>query len=156
MKSLAQGIHPSVPRVTSCYLERKADLHPPLGEGENGPCYVAQRIRQEIRNPFLQKQLVQKVESGEDLSNQEIYKVYAPYVERGFTPETEQLKLVPHAQYRMDMRKVRVPFLRLMFKLFVDWLKAHPDVHAYYEQQWARGEEVSWKEPSSPTPRVRR
>lgn len=88
----------------------RADLNPPLGR-PGGPCYVVQRIDDEVTSPALKSKLVDKVEDGEDLSNPEAASVYDLEAERtrGFVT---RLYIGPHTQYRMDLRGVTVRDLK--------------------------------------------
>lgn len=92
-------------RVLSRYLQ--ADLSPPLGK-PGGPCQVVQRIDQSVRNPALKHELVEDVERGVDLQNQDAAKVYPLDLEPGVGGLFRQIRIRSHAQYRMDLRSVTV------------------------------------------------
>ncbi len=103
-------------------MGKQADLSPSLGK-PGGPCQVVRRIEDEIRSPRLKDQLTDKVEDGKSLSNPEAAKVYDLETERAKGLVTKML-IGPHAQYRMDLRKVTVKDLQ---RAFSDWTK---EVHA--------------------------
>ena len=88
-----------------------ADLAPPLG-WPGGTCHVVERIEDSVRNPRLQENLQDKVERGKSLSNPEAAKVYRVEMERG-PWKFNRLLLSIHSQYRMDLRGVTVPEVRL-------------------------------------------
>lgn len=92
--------------VASAYLHRKADLTPPLGR-PGGPCSVVDRIEHNVRQPVLQENLIDEVESGLDLSNLEASRVYTLDAEMGGGMWHKML-ITPHAQYRMDLRGIGV------------------------------------------------
>lgn len=89
-----------------------ADLIPPLG-WPGGTCHVVERIEDKVRNPRVQDNLQEKVERGRSLTNPEAAKVYKVEVERG-PWKFNRLLLSIHAQYRMDLRGVTVPEVRLV------------------------------------------
>lgn len=96
----------SATKVAEAYLRRKADLQPPLGR-PGGPCHVVDRIDQNVNAPAVKEELIEDVESGHDLSNPEAQVVYKLDTEKaggGF----KQMKITPHAQYRMDLRGITV------------------------------------------------
>src|SRR5271154_1054484 len=115
-------MNPSAHRVVARFLER-ADLEPPLGY-PGGPCYVVDRIEKEIRNPTLRENLEQTVEHGEKVRNPDASKIYAPDSETG-VGNLDKIVLVPHAQYRMDLRGITVPAVRAAIKSLLkamnDW-----------------------------------
>jgi len=80
---------------------------------------VVQRVDQEIQNPRLKDKLVEQVENGKPLSNPDAAKVYDLQVEKTKSIVTKVL-IGPHAQYRMDLRKVSVKDVQ---KAFVEWAK---------------------------------
>lgn len=88
-----------------------ADLMPPLG-WPGGTCHVVERIEDKVRSPRLQENLQEKVERGRSLTNPEAAKVYKVEIERG-PWKFNRLLLSIHAQYRMDLRGVTVPEVRL-------------------------------------------
>lgn len=103
-------------------INRFADLSPALGK-PGGPCQVVRRIEDEIHNPRVKDQLVDKVEEGKALSNPEAGKVYDIEVEKARGMVTKFL-VGPHTQYRMDLRKVTVKDIQ---RALAEWTK---EVHA--------------------------
>lgn len=89
---------------------RTSDLNPALGR-PGGPCQVVHRIEDAVRSPAIKEPLVDKVEEGEELSNQEAARVYRIESEqtRGLV---NHISIGPHAQYRMDLRGVTVGDVR--------------------------------------------
>lgn len=100
---------------------RKADLQPPLGV-KGGPCKVVDRIRQRVQNVQDQQALIRLVESNQDLNNAQTALVYKAEPERGPAPFTS-LRLLPHAQYRMDFRGITVPDVQKSLTNFRDVVK---------------------------------
>jgi hypothetical protein len=107
-------------RIVSRYLQ--ADLSPPLGK-PGGPCQVVQRIDKSVRNPNLRQDLIQDVEKGEDLSNPDAAKVYVVGREPGVGP-IKQVQITSHAQYRMDLRSIRVDDVRSCLADFLKQMEA--------------------------------
>ena len=91
-------------------LPRQSDLHPPLGN-PGGPCQVIERIERNIRSPRLKDDLVEDVNTGEDLSNQDTSKVYPILHEHG-VGSIKQVEITSHGQYRMDLRGITVEDVR--------------------------------------------
>ena len=116
--------------------DRRSDLSPALGY-PGGPCQVVQRINQEVRNPRLRDQLIEEIESGDDLSNPEASKVYDMETERG-AGLARRLLIGPHAQYRMDLRAVTVPQVRAALKEF------SKQFNDWKSQQSPRYKSVAW------------
>ena len=125
-----------------------ADLDPQLG-WPGGPCHVVDRINDEVRNPRLKEDLVDKAEHGRSLSNPEAHKVYDLSVERGTRIKLfQRIHITPHAQYRMDQRGITVNDLRMFFtnfgKVFFD-SKSHNGVeYQNWSTKMAYGEEIRW------------
>ncbi len=109
-------MNPLALRVVARFLER-ADLEPPLGY-PGGPCFVVDRIEQEVRNPVVQEKLVEEVEHGQKVENPDAARVYSPRTEHG-VGQIKQITLLPHAQYRMDLRGITVPQIRATLKSLV-------------------------------------
>tara|TARA_Y100000310_G_scaffold296048_1_gene327971 strand:+ start:9553 stop:12600 length:3048 start_codon:yes stop_codon:yes gene_type:complete len=106
--------------------DRHADLSPSLGlPSESGPCYVVQRIEDEVRSPRVRDELEQKVEKGRDLTNPEARTVYDTITERGPGGMISKMEITGHAQYRMDLRGISVIDIRLGLQAFLkslnDW-----------------------------------
>lgn len=132
-------------------MTRTADLEPPLGY-PGGPCYVVQRIMEEVRDTRLQGELVEDVERGQALSNADASKVYDLEVERGpANTRFKEMALTAHAQYRMDQRGITVTELRLALSSFQKrWsdLKSRGDPQAKrWESDMAYGESILWVDP---------
>ena len=130
-------------------MTRQADLTPPLG-WQGGPCKVVERIEDNVRAPSLREDLSEKVERGTKLTNPEAAKVYTVETEsvRGLF---KQIKISPHAQYRMDQRGVTVGDLRVFFadfgKQFNDWKSQQAWEYTRYSEAIARGEPIEWVDP---------
>ena len=97
-------------KVAQLWLQKQADLMPPLGR-PGGPCHVVKRIEDRVHTPALKEDLIDEVEVGADLSNQEASKVYGVDVELG-AGMWRKMVLVGHAQYRMDLRGIGVGVLQ--------------------------------------------
>jgi hypothetical protein len=97
-------------RVLARFVKR-ADLNPPLGY-PGGPCHVVDRIHDNIRSPKLQEDLSHEIEMGHKMLNPDAAKVYHLESEKG-VGMFKRLLLVPHAQFRMDLRQVTVPAVRV-------------------------------------------
>lgn len=129
--------------------DRTADLMPPLGF-PGGPCHVVKRIDEEVRSPGYRDRLTDMVEHGDSLSNPQAAKIYDLEREKGAGP-FRQLLIGPHAQYRMDLRGVTVPEVRLALKSFgkqySDW-KSQGDFRAKrIAEQLAHQEAINWSDP---------
>lgn len=129
---------------------KKADLTPPLG-WPGGPCHLIQRIQQEVDDPRTEQHLVQEIEHGKELSNPEAAKVYDLEHEQGAGGPFRQVTLGPHTQYRMDLRSVLVPQVRMALRSF---LKAYFDGKSQdssdfrmWENSLRRGEPINWTDP---------
>jgi len=85
---------------------KQADYMPPLGR-PGGPCHVVKRIVDKVHNPSMQHELVDDVERGLDLNNQDASKVYPLDVEMG-GGIWRKMFLMSHSQYRMDLRGIGV------------------------------------------------
>lgn len=136
-------------RVASRYMN--SDLAPPLGY-PGGPCHVMQRIRQNVTNPALAEDLIDDVESGTDLSNPEASKVYG--IEQERAPDKTQFKNVQisaHAQYRMDLRGITVPEVRIALasfnKAFLNAKSRNDSQYAKWVADLRRDEGVRWTDP---------
>lgn len=142
---------PSPKRVASTYSLRRADLSPPLGF-PGGPDYVVERIRHNVRNPGLAEILADEVEEGGDLDNPEAAKIYGLDSEKPpARTKFQKILLGPHAQYRMDLRGITVPEIRIALasfnKAYLD-SKSRNDV---YYRKWSEAIEgfkaIAWKDP---------
>lgn len=135
-------------------LPKTADLQPPLGY-PGGPCHVVQRIDKTIRNPRMEDKLIDLVESGRDLSNPDARAVYRVETERG-PWKFKRMNLTSHAQYRMDLRGVTVPEVRLavnnFFRTYNNAKSKQKNPAAQtqarkWEMAMMRREEIRWTDP---------
>ena len=122
-----------------------ADAFPPLGY-PGGPCHTMQRIHDNVKNPKLVDNLVDKLEEGKDLSNQEASKVYGgPEFEKGPHKMIESIVITSHAQYRMDQRGITVTEVRLALAGFVKAFYDGKSRKSPEFKQWS--EDMAWGEP---------
>ena len=143
-------------RVAHRYaMQREADLNPPLGV-PGGPCQVMKRIEDRVRNPKVRDELIEDVEQGDDLDNQEAAKVYSIEGERGVegTP-FKSIVLTAHVQFRMDLRAVTVADVQAALLKFHDAYGKEKSRNSYLYQGWEkdldRGEAVRWDSPTGLT-----
>jgi len=134
----------SVKQVAARYIEasdsRSADLSPPLGY-PGGTCHVVDRI--DDADPPGEDNLIDMVEDGHDLTNPEAARVYDRHVERGAWKYN--MLLGPHAQYRMDLRGITVPEVRLALKRFFRaWNDARSEGDTYWDEEMARQRPIDW------------
>ncbi len=139
-------------RVAERYLQREADLNPPLG---GGPCQVIDRVRKNVRhNPQVMQGLVDEVEEGFDLSNEQAGKIYRPITENlspGLPYRT--LLLTGHEQYRMDLRKITVAHVRDAAESFLR-LNGDKKTQGATLTKWVaaaldKGDPIKWLDPKS-------
>ena len=116
-------------RVALLWAGKQADLSPPLGY-PGGSCYVIERIQDKVRNPRDRENLISLIEQGypaTELDAKTTARIYRDVeVERG-APGTgiKAMAITRHAQYRMDLRGIRVSTLVGFFKEFhEDWAKS--------------------------------
>lgn len=107
-------------------MSKQADKFPALGlPSEAGPCFVVRRVEDRVKSPAMRDTLERKVEQGKELTNPEAHLVYDREVERGPGGLIQKFEISAHAQYRMDLRGVTVPEIRLSFQRFLkdlnDW-----------------------------------
>ncbi len=115
LQTLDQAIK-NIPDVMS----KQADLDPQLG-WPGGRCQVVDRIEEEAPR---RKDLMDRVELGEDLTNPQTSSVYSQRVEPG-DGMFRHMILTAHAQYRMDLRAVTAVHIRaLLRELAVVYSKA--------------------------------
>jgi len=123
------------------------DMSPPLGH-IGGPCGVLQRISQSSLPDRVKDELEGTVEDEEDLSNQQASKVYPLEMEKllpGTAFGLKDLVISAHAAYRMDLRGVTVPMVRLAVAEFAkQWSKYRSTKHPTAER-WERA--MSYNEP---------
>ena len=135
--------------------QRQADLNPPLGV-PGGPCQVMKRIEDRVRNPKVREELIEDVESGGDLDNQEASKVYSLEGEKGVdgTP-FKSLVLTAHVQFRMDQRAVSVGDVKVALLKFHDAYGKEKSTNSSkwrgWEQALDRGEPIRWDSPTGLT-----
>jgi len=126
-----------------------ADLVPPLGY-PGGPGHVVERIEGEVRDPRTRNRLREKVQEGEALANPEAAQVYDLEVERGPGSVFKRLEITAHAQYRMDLRGITVPEVRLVLgrflRLMSDW-KSRGDWQFDHYARLLRDDAVNWTDP---------
>jgi hypothetical protein len=126
---------------------RHADLNPPLG-WPGGLCHIVERIQDEVKNPRLEGQLVEKVERGDSLTNPEAAQIYDMETEKGVTSTYTRLKIGPHAQYRMDLRGVTVGDIRVALRNFFRQMMAWKSQNAWqwkrYSEDMLAGDSVEW------------
>lgn len=139
LKAIESWVNDGMPKF------KLADLTPPLGY-PGGPCYVVQRIDQEIREPRLKDHLIDEVESGHSLTNPEAAKVYDLEAEPG-VGIAKRILIGPHAQYRMDLRQITVPQIRATLKTYSKLLNDWKSQKSPKYQAWARGEKILFTEP---------
>lgn len=129
----------------------KADLSPPLGD-PGGPCHVIRRIKDEVSNPSKQEHLIQEVMHGDGLSNREVVDVYDLDVESG-NKLIRKFDVTPHAQYRMDLRGIKVNDIRQTLTAFskhVDRLEHLKDPEYFRLMQKLRdGAELEFVNPKT-------
>jgi predicted GIY-YIG superfamily endonuclease len=132
-------------------IQRIADLSPPLGK-PGGPCQVVDRIEDKIPNLQLQQNLINDVQEGQDLSNQEASKIYRLEREPG-VGAVSSIEITSHGQYRMDLRHITVDHVRGALASFLqnmDRLKAvNTKGHENMSKALDQGEEISWVDPRS-------
>ena len=130
---------------------RQADLSPPLGD-PGGPCHVTRRIRDEVSNPALRDKMIQEVEHGQALSNQEAAKVYDLDLEIG-AGLAKKLEISAHAQYRMDLRSVTVEDVKQTLARFTKSLETlrskSPKEHGALTTKLIYGDEIEFIEPQT-------
>jgi hypothetical protein len=111
---------------------------------------VILRILEEVKDPRLQGELVEDVNKGLELSNPAAAKVYDLETERGVGP-IKQMVIGPHAQYRMDLRQVTVPLIRValdsFLKQFFLWKSRQDPQYKRHADDLNSGEPIQWVDP---------
>ena len=135
------------------HLERGSDLAPPLGI-PGGVDFTTSRIEQAIKNETLEKELIEQVENGLSISNQNARKVY-----RFDDCNTiqEQLNIFKgfcvssHGQFRMDQRGITVKKLRGFFFNLEKYIERNQTNRNAQDLIYAveRGKEAKWTDPYS-------
>lgn len=130
---------------------KTADLHPPLGK-PGGPCQVIQRIEKNVHSPALKGDLVEDVNHGQDLTNQDASKVYPILREHGVGP-IRQVQITSHGQYRMDLRGITVDDVRRAIGSFLqqmgEWKAKKNPAYERMGQMLERGEKLEWVDPKT-------
>lgn len=141
----------SAARVAARFLDRRADLNPPLG-WPGGACHVIDRVRREVGDQGLREELIDDIEFGDAWTNPEAAQVYNLEVE-GMPPGSrfKRLLLGPHGQFRMDQRGITVPQLRAALRTFLQRYSAEKSqgsvVSRRWEEEFARGTPIQWTDP---------
>lgn len=134
-------------RVLARFL--RADLSPPLGY-PGGPCHVVDRIEHDIRSPRLRDELVHEVENNDKVSNPDAAKIYHLEQERG-VGIAKRMLISPHAQYRMDLRGITVPLLRVALasfsKLYFSLKSQHGPQFVSMDRELRSGKPYTWTDP---------
>lgn len=128
--------------VAGRYLE--ADLSPPLG---GGPCRVVERIEDMVRDPKLREKMIDDVEQGHSLANEESKRVYPFSRERGSFFKT--FTLVPHAAYRMDWRGVTVKDVEAALNSFAAHMKGLKEKRDPAYERTLTQSEIAWVDPKT-------
>lgn len=130
---------------------RVADKSPPLGV-PGGPCQVTQRIRDSIRNPSLQRELLEDIERNKELSNSDASKVYTFEVERT-QGVAKRISISAHAQYRMDLRGITVKdvqaALQGLSKLYFTFKSQQGPRFKSLDQSLRSGKPYLWSDPKT-------
>lgn len=147
-KAVAEGKAVILPNGKSKRV-RLADLNPSLGlPSVAGPCLIVERAEQNVRSPSTRDTLERKVEKGQELSNPEARMLYDTLVERGPGGLIKKMVLTGHAQYRMDLRGISVPELRVGFQAFQknlnDWKSQNSPEYRRIAQAVASGGVVEY------------
>ncbi len=135
-------------KTGSVYLKKRADLYPPIGY-PGGPCQVMERIRDEVPNPNLQESLVDVVEDGDDLSNNQAAKIYKPLTAPGIPGSAiKKIYFSVHALYRMDLRMINIPQVRSSLVNFLKAWHREKSMQSLLSKEWesmfAFGEAIRW------------
>lgn len=134
-------------------LEKQSDLMPPLG-APGGVDFTTSRIEQAIKNEKLEKEMIQQVESGLSISNQNARKVYRfddcntiqenLNIFKGFCVSS-------HGQFRMDQRGITVAKLKGYFFNLEKYIERNQTNRNAQDLIYAveRGKEAKWTDPYS-------
>lgn len=102
--------------------QKKIARSTPLGL-PGGPCHILRTIEEDkTLSPRLKEELSEDVEKGRDLDNKDAYALYdritlpLPGLE-----SFKDIELTAHAQYRMDLRGVTIPELKLALEEIDKW-----------------------------------
>jgi len=126
---------------------RQSDLQPPLG-APGGVCYTVNRVVEEVDDPRTEDALVRKIERGKTLTNPEAAQIYELEVVPGISQNIRQIRIGPHAQYRMDLRGVTVADVTTTLKNFLkkmnDWKSQRDWQFGHISALLRQGEPVEW------------
>lgn len=141
----------SAARVAARYVARRADLQPPLG-WPGGPCHVIDRVRREVGNPRLREGLIDDIEYGDSWSNPEAAQVYDIEIEAlPAGTRFKRLVLGPHGQFRMDLRGITVPQVRVALLSFFMAYLAEKSRGSFLAKRWeegfSRSSAITWVDP---------
>ena len=138
----------SAAKIAFSWILRKADLSPPLGY-PGGSCHLIDRIQDNVKNPGKKEDLIQKVEVGDKINNQEANLIYDYELDRGArNTRFQAVVMTPHAQYRMDQRGITVgDLLNVLMKFHKQWAKEKSRDSSRY-QDWEdkirKGREIEY------------
>jgi len=133
------------------FKSRTADLSPSLGlPTEAGPCYLAERVYRNVRNPRVRDQLIAEIEEGgRDFDGKDEQIVYDLLAERG--PNNSKLVLTPHTQRRMDERGITVQDIRSGIKNWQKWLNREKSMQTpagkRVTEELEYGRKLVWEDP---------
>lgn len=128
----------------SVQMGRTADMSPPLG---GGPCRVVDRILNTVRDPKVRDQMVEDVQKGNSLANEESRKVYPFSREHGSFFKT--FTIVPHAAYRMDWREVGVKDIVVALNSFAYHMKSLKEKRDPAYERTLTQTEIAWIDPKT-------
>lgn len=131
-------------------IHHRADLQPPLGS-PGGVCHTVHRVVEEVDDQHLEDSLVEKVKKGKPLTNPEAAQVYELETIPGVSQSIRQIRIGPHAQYRMDLRGVTTDDVTTTLKNFLkqmnDWKSQRSWQFAQNSALLRQGEPVEWMDP---------
>ena len=130
----------------------EADLNPPLGN-PGGIEHTKKRIEEAISDPYLEDELIDQLEKGENIPNRDARLVYR-FDDCNTLPETTIFKgfcISSHGQYRMDQRGITVPKLKGYFFNLEKYIERNQfNRNAYRVIEGVEGGwEVKWSDPYS-------
>ena len=138
----------SAAKLAFSWVLRKADLSPPLGY-PGGSCHLMDRIQDKVKSPGKKEDLMQKVELGDKLTNQEAHVIYDYELDRGArNTRFQAVVMTPHSQYRMDQRGITVgDLLHVLAEFHQQWSKEKSKDSSRYqgwEDKIRKGKEIEW------------
>jgi len=136
------------PSRVALLFQRRADLRPPLGY-PGGSCHVIDRIQERVKSPGKREDLIQKVEMGDKLTNQDANVIYDYELDRGARQTRfRAVVMTPHAQYRMDQRGITVgDILTTLMAFHKKWSKEKSrdsSIYQDWESKIQRGQKIEW------------